>query len=94
MSAAALLAKHPSPTDEELDTAMAGNLVARGLVEGDETWRKFTPFELVWAGGVFGRAASQIRVWARRLRDAVEERRAKARELAFRHARQSAGVDA
>jgi gamma-glutamylputrescine oxidase len=71
-------------------TAMAGNIVARAIVEGDETWKKFTPFELVWAGGVFGRAAAQMRVWTKRLRDAVEERRAKARELAHRHAHEAA----
>jgi gamma-glutamylputrescine oxidase len=68
-------------------TAMAGNIVARAIVEGDPTWRQFAPFELVWAGGMFGRAAMQVRVWARRLRDAFEERRAKARELAHRQAR-------
>ena len=68
-------------------TAMAGNIIARAVVEGDQTWRQFTPFELVWAGGVFGRAASQIRFWVKRLRDAVDERHAKARELAHRQAR-------
>ncbi len=79
-------------------TAMAGNIVARALVEGDETWRKFTPFELVWAGGVFGRAAAQLRVWTKRLTDATGERRAKAREAAQRSTSQpqtpNAGVDA
>jgi gamma-glutamylputrescine oxidase len=63
-------------------TAMGGNLIACAIVDGDQTWRQFTPFELVWAGGVIGRAAGQIRVWVKRLRAAVEERRAKARELA------------
>jgi len=37
-------------------TAMAGELLARGIVEGDETWRLFAPYELVWAGGALGRA--------------------------------------
>ena len=68
-------------------TAMAGNIVARAIVEGDATWRQFTPFELVWAGGAFGRAAAQARVWIKRLRDRIEERRAKARELAHRQVR-------
>jgi glycine/D-amino acid oxidase-like deaminating enzyme len=63
-------------------TAMGGNLIVRGIVDGDQTWRQFTPFELVWAGGVFGRAAAQIRFWTKRLRAALEERRAKARESA------------
>jgi gamma-glutamylputrescine oxidase len=75
-------------------TAMAGNLIARAVVEGDQTWRQFTPFELVWAGGLFGRAAAQIRFWIRRLRDSVEERRAKAREVARRQARQAGLVQA
>ena len=70
-------------------TAMAGNIIARAIVEGDQTWRQFTPFELVWAGGVFGRAAAQMRVWIKRLRATVEERRAKARELAHRQAREA-----
>src|ERR1700757_5375975 len=52
-------------------TAMGGNLIARAIVEADQTWRQFTPFELVWAGGVFGRAAAQIRVWVKRPRAAV-----------------------
>jgi gamma-glutamylputrescine oxidase len=65
-------------------TAMAGNLVARAVVEGDETWRKFTPFELVWAGGVFGCTAAQLRVWIKRLTDASAERRAQARYAAQR----------
>jgi gamma-glutamylputrescine oxidase len=38
-------------------TAMAGVVIARALVEGDDTWRLFAPFELVWAGGRLGRAA-------------------------------------
>jgi gamma-glutamylputrescine oxidase len=70
-------------------TAMAGNLIARAVVEGDQTWRQFTPFELVWAGGVFGRAAAQMRVWIKRLRDAMAERRSQARELAHRQAREA-----
>ncbi len=70
-------------------TAMAGNIIARAIVEGDETWRQFTPFELVWAGGVFGRAAAQARVWIKGLRDRFEERRAKARELSHRLAREA-----
>ncbi|HEX4042685.1 MAG TPA: FAD-binding oxidoreductase [Xanthobacteraceae bacterium] len=68
-------------------TAMAGNLIARAVVEGDQTWRQFTPFELVWAGGGFGRAAAQARAWIKRLRGRIEERRAKARELGHSQAR-------
>jgi glycine/D-amino acid oxidase-like deaminating enzyme len=71
-------------------TAMAGNLIARAIVEGDQTWRQFTPYELVWAGGAFGRVAAQLRVLIKRFRDNVEERRAKARELAHRQAQEAA----
>jgi glycine/D-amino acid oxidase-like deaminating enzyme len=71
-------------------TAMAGNLIARAIVDGDPTWRQFTPFELVWAGGIFGRTAAQTRTWIRRLRDSLDERRSQAREVARRQARRAA----
>jgi glycine/D-amino acid oxidase-like deaminating enzyme len=32
-------------------TAVAGELIARGIIERDQTWRLFAPYELVWAGG-------------------------------------------
>src|SRR5215831_8627676 len=41
-------------------SAMAGHLIARGILWGDERWRLFSPFELVWAGGPIGRVAGQI----------------------------------
>src|ERR1700674_4972763 len=59
-------------------TAMAGNLIARAIVEGDQTWRQFSPFELVWAGGNLGRGAVQAYYWIKRVRDALAERRAQA----------------
>lgn len=68
-------------------TAMAGNLIARAVVEGDHAWRQFTPFELVWAGGWAGRAVVQIRNWIKRWRDAAAERRAQDREIVQRKAR-------
>jgi len=47
-------------------TAMAGQLIARSILWGDERWRLFSPFELVWAGGITGRVAGQaIALWAR-----------------------------
>jgi gamma-glutamylputrescine oxidase len=61
-------------------TAMAGNLIARAVVEGDQTWRQFTPFELVWAGGLMGRAVAQMRVFVKRFLAAERERRAIKRE--------------
>jgi glycine/D-amino acid oxidase-like deaminating enzyme len=47
-------------------TAMAGQLIARSILWGDERWRLFSPFELVWAGGTTGRLAGQmIGMWGR-----------------------------
>ena len=40
-------------------TAMAGEMIARAILEGDDRWRLFSSYELVWAGGAFGRAAAQ-----------------------------------
>src|SRR4029077_15601775 len=68
-------------------TAMAGNLIARAIVENDQTWRQFTPFELVWAGGILGRAAVQAYYWIKRVRGALAERRAQAVAPAARSGR-------
>jgi glycine/D-amino acid oxidase-like deaminating enzyme len=47
-------------------TAMAGQLIARSILWGDERWRLFSPFELVWAGGATGRIAGYaIGMWGR-----------------------------
>src|ERR1700736_5497890 len=47
-------------------SAMAGQLIARSILWGDERWRLFSPFELVWAGGATGRIAGfAIGMWAR-----------------------------
>jgi glycine/D-amino acid oxidase-like deaminating enzyme len=62
-------------------TAMAGNLIARAIVENDDTWRLFLPYELIWAGGAIGRAAAQIGIWWERSRRQVRARRARDREL-------------
>ena len=48
-------------------SAMAGQLMARSILWGDERWRLFSPFELVWAGGTTGRVAGHlIGLWERR----------------------------
>lgn len=47
-------------------TALGGELVARGLVEGDQTWRLFAPYELVWSGGVLARLLAQGIYWGTR----------------------------
>ena len=47
-------------------SAMAGQLIARSILWGDDRWRLFSPFELVWAGGATGRVAGFIvGLWGR-----------------------------
>jgi hypothetical protein len=47
-------------------SAMAGQLVARSILLGEERWRLFSPFEMVWAGGTTGRVAGHtIGMWTR-----------------------------
>lgn len=47
-------------------SAMAGQLIARSILWGDDRWRLFSPFELVWAGGPTGRAAGfVVGLWSR-----------------------------
>ena len=41
-------------------SAMGGLLVARSILWGDERWRLFSPFELVWSGGPTGRVAGHL----------------------------------
>ena len=65
-------------------TAMAGQLIARAVVERDDTWRLFLPFELVWAGGSLGRAAAQVSSWAQRSLEDARSRRARKRAPAAR----------
>lgn len=61
-------------------TAMAGELIARGIVENDETWRLFSPYELVWAGGRLGRVVAQGLYWGSRPLARIEEGLARYRE--------------
>ena len=71
-------------------TALAGNLIANAIVDGDQSWRRFTPFEIIWAGGIFGRAATQLYYWSKRLRDSAVERRARAQDRRQGSAHQAA----
>jgi gamma-glutamylputrescine oxidase len=61
-------------------TAMAGNLLAQAIVEGDDTWRLFAPFELVWAGASVGRAVMQVFYWWLDTRERWAARAARRRE--------------
>ncbi len=63
-------------------TAMGGELIARGIVEGDQTWRLFAPYELVWAGGMLGRMLAQGIYWGRRPVDRIGQGLARYRERA------------
>jgi glycine/D-amino acid oxidase-like deaminating enzyme len=47
-------------------TAMAGKLIAAGILHRDDRWKLFSPFELVWAGGCTGRIAGHgVGIWNR-----------------------------
>jgi glycine/D-amino acid oxidase-like deaminating enzyme len=63
-------------------TAMGGELVARGIVDGDETWRLFAPYELVWAGGRLGAALAQSIYWGSRPLEGAAQVLARRREQA------------
>jgi hypothetical protein len=66
---------------------MAGMLIARAIAEGDSTWRVFSPYELVWAGGATGRVVIQLGYIGARLRD-----RAKFLAARLRHGAPDAGL--
>ena len=67
-------------------TAMAGEMIARAILDGDDRWRLFSPYELVWAGGRLGRAAAQAVFWSMQLRDTLQERISRYRDRARREA--------
>lgn len=62
-------------------TAMAGNLIARSIIEGDDRWRLFQPFELVWAGGRTGRIVLQAAYWGQRKVETWASGRARGSEV-------------
>jgi len=66
-------------------SAMAGNLIARAIVERDDSWRHFLPFELVWAGGRAGRTVARTAAWWWRQSDAARALVARRREEFQRH---------
>jgi hypothetical protein len=61
---------------------MAGELIARAIVESDDSWRAFIPYELVWAGGAAGRAFVQATTRWWQLSEAVAAGMARRRERA------------
>ena len=56
-------------------TAMAGQLLARAIADGDDEYRRFAPFAPLWAGGQLGRAGVQASYWWMQLRDRIDEAR-------------------
>jgi len=54
-------------------SAMGGELVARGIVDSDQTWRLFAPYELVWAGGILGGVVAQGIYWGTRPIERIEQ---------------------
>jgi glycine/D-amino acid oxidase-like deaminating enzyme len=61
-------------------SAIAGELVAAGIVDKDQTWRLFAPYELVWAGGKAFRVVAQTLYVTSAPRKKVHEALARARE--------------
>jgi glycine/D-amino acid oxidase-like deaminating enzyme len=68
-------------------SAMAGQMIARGIVHGDDRWRLFSPFELVWAGGAGGKVVGQAVLSVSRGRAALAGMLARYRERALLRAR-------
>ncbi len=63
-------------------TAMAGELIAGAITEGDDRWRLFLPYELVWAGGAAGRVVRHVSAWSQSLGEGVAASLARRREAA------------
>lgn len=60
-------------------TAMGGELVAKAIAEGDETWRLLEPFGLPFAGGPLGPAIAQVVYWGYQAQDAWRSWRSRTR---------------
>jgi gamma-glutamylputrescine oxidase len=52
-------------------TAAVGELIARAIVEGDDTWRMYEAFGLPYAGGKLGKVPAQLIYWGHQLRAAI-----------------------
>ena len=50
-------------------TTVGGEVIARAIAEGDETWRLFQPFGLTFAGGPLAPVAAQTAYWLYQARD-------------------------
>jgi gamma-glutamylputrescine oxidase len=65
-------------------SAMAGELIARAILDGDDRWRQFSSYDLVYAGGRFGRAVAQFVFWSMRINDVLDEQLARRRDASRR----------
>jgi glycine/D-amino acid oxidase-like deaminating enzyme len=63
-------------------SAMGGDLIAKSMLWGDDRWRLFSPFELVWAGGATGKIVGQAATIVTRGKSAVAGTVARLRERA------------
>jgi gamma-glutamylputrescine oxidase len=73
-------------------SAIAGELIARAIVESDNTWQAFLPYELVWAGGAAGRAVAQTILSWWHASEAISANLTQRREtLKLRRQREAAG---
>ena len=54
-------------------TAMAGQLLAAAIADGDDSYRQFTPFAPVWAYGQLGRLGVQGTYWWMQFKDKRDE---------------------
>lgn len=74
-------------------TAMAGDLIARAIMDGDDRWRLFASYDLVWAAGRLGLAARHAVTWFKQAHDWADERIARRRyDARMRWERIAAGV--
>lgn len=69
-------------------TALAGRLIAEGVVAGDDRWRLFSPFELIWTGGWGGRIAAQAMMGWSRLTGEATGAMSRRRERALKREKQ------
>lgn len=70
-------------------TAMGGEMLSRAIVENDRAWQMFSPFALVWAGGVLGRTAHRVSGWSQHACEMVEGVLARTRDARRRRAEAS-----
>jgi len=72
---------------------MAGDLIARAVIDGDDRWKLFLPYALVWGGGTLGRATIQVAYWSRRRREVWAEELAQRRDIRRRFPDDANGAD-